>query len=107
MGTLQVALVIPLRGAAGIFGPSGEACVQLAVDEINAGTGVLGQKLRLVLVDGGAEPERVADGLDVTRRTRSLTPWSMAALGEKYLWKSTTSTNECTRPASTICNSTS
>ncbi len=85
MGTLQVALVIPLQGPAGIFGPSCEACAQLAVDEINAGTGVLGQELRLVLVDGGAEPERVADELDAlvsAGAVDAVTGWHISAVRE-------------------------
>ena len=57
---LQIALVIPLQGPAGIFGPSCEACAQLAVDEINSGTGVLGRELHLIPVDGGAAPHQVA-----------------------------------------------
>lgn len=62
--TLDIALVIPLQGPAGIFGPSCECCAQLAVEEINAESGVLGREVRLVLVDGGAPPERVADEID-------------------------------------------
>ncbi|MFG2782973.1 substrate-binding domain-containing protein [Streptomyces prunicolor] len=59
--TLLVALVIPLCGPAGIFGPSCELSAQLAVEELNAAGGVLDREVRLVVVDGGAEPCRVAD----------------------------------------------
>lgn len=62
--TLQVGLVIPLQGPAGILGPSCEASAALAVEEINAGSGVLGRQLRLVLIDGGQPPDRVADEVD-------------------------------------------
>lgn len=62
--TLDVALVIPLQGPAGIFGPSCQCCAQLAAEEVNAGSGVLGKELRLLLVDGGAPPERVATEID-------------------------------------------
>jgi ABC-type branched-subunit amino acid transport system substrate-binding protein len=62
--TLDVALVVPLQGPAGIFGPSCECCAQLAAEEVNAESGVLGKELRLVLVDGGAPPERVATEID-------------------------------------------
>ena len=62
--TLNVALVVPLQGPAGIFGPSCECCAQLAAEEVNAESGVLGRKLRLVPVDGGAPPARVADEID-------------------------------------------
>ncbi|MFI5896476.1 substrate-binding domain-containing protein [Actinoplanes sp. NPDC051513] len=57
---VRVALVVPLRGPAGIFGPSAELCAQLAAEEVNAAGGVLGRELVLIPVDGGAAPERVA-----------------------------------------------
>ena len=59
--TLDVALVIPLHGSAGIFGPSCELCAQLAVDDLNAGTGVLAREVRLAVVDGSGPPKAVAD----------------------------------------------
>ena len=62
--TLHVGLVIPLQGPAGMFGPSCEASARLAVDEVNAASGVLGRRLGLVLIDGGQRPERVADEID-------------------------------------------
>ena len=53
--TLDVALVVPLQGPAGIFGPSCELCARLAVEEVNAGQGVLGREVRLVTArDEGA-----------------------------------------------------
>ena len=58
---VNVALVVPLHGSAGIFGPSCELCAQLAVAEINAADGVLGRELRLIVVDGSAAPRQVAD----------------------------------------------
>ncbi len=58
---LDVALVIPLSGSAGIFGPSCELCAQLAVEEVNARGGVLGAELLASVVDGSGPPERVAD----------------------------------------------
>jgi urea transport system substrate-binding protein len=59
--TLDVALVIPLHGSAGIFGPSCELCGQLAAQEVNAAGGVLARELRLAVVDGSGPPQRVAD----------------------------------------------
>lgn len=56
-----MALVIPLGGSAGIFGPSCELCAQLAVDELNATSGILAREVRLSVVDGSRPPERVAD----------------------------------------------
>jgi urea transport system substrate-binding protein len=61
---LPVALVIPLQGPAGIFGPSCEACAELAAEEVNREGGVLGRQVRFVVVDGGAGPRRVADEVD-------------------------------------------
>ncbi|WP_089104526.1 substrate-binding domain-containing protein [Streptomyces hyaluromycini] len=59
-GTLLLALVVPLQGPAGVFGPSCESAARLAVEELNAVGGVLGREVRLVTVDGGAPPARVA-----------------------------------------------
>jgi ABC-type branched-subunit amino acid transport system substrate-binding protein len=59
--TLDVALVIPLHGSAGLFGPSCELCAQLAAEELNAAGGVLARELRLSVVDGSGPPARVAD----------------------------------------------
>jgi ABC-type branched-subunit amino acid transport system substrate-binding protein len=59
--TVDLALVIPLEGSAGIFGPSCELCAQLATEEANAGEGVLGREVRVAIVDGSKPPARVAD----------------------------------------------
>jgi urea transport system substrate-binding protein len=58
--TLDVGLLIPLHGSAGIFGPSCELCARLAMEEVNSEGGLLGRELRLQVVDGGGPPERVA-----------------------------------------------
>jgi urea transport system substrate-binding protein len=58
--TVNIALVFPMQGPAGIFGPTCEFCAQLAVEEVNNAGGVLGRELSLVPVDGGASPARVA-----------------------------------------------
>jgi urea transport system substrate-binding protein len=47
-----------------MFGPSCEASARLAVAEINSSCGVLGRELRLVVIDGGQWPTRVADEVD-------------------------------------------
>lgn len=59
--TLDVALVVPLHGSAGIFGPSCESCAQLAAEEINSESGVLARELRLAVVDGSKPPHEVAE----------------------------------------------
>ncbi|MCX4767497.1 substrate-binding domain-containing protein [Streptomyces sp. NBC_01275] len=61
---LGVALVLPLQGPAGMFGPACELCARLAVEEVNRAGGVLGRELRLMPVDGGAPPREVADQVE-------------------------------------------
>jgi ABC-type branched-subunit amino acid transport system substrate-binding protein len=58
--TVGVALVIPLQGPGGMFGPSCEMCAQLAVEEVNRSGGILGREMRLIPVDGGAPPATIA-----------------------------------------------
>ena len=58
---IDVGLVVPLHGSAGIFGPSCEACAELAAAEINTADGVLGRELRLSVIDGSRAPQAVAD----------------------------------------------
>ena len=58
--TLTVALVVPLQGPAGVFGPSCELAARLAASELNDAGGVLGRHVRLLTVDGGAPPRQVA-----------------------------------------------
>src|SRR4051794_41818828 len=57
---VDVALLIPLHGSAGIYGPSCELCAEMAAEEINADGGVLGRPLRLRVVDASAPPAVVA-----------------------------------------------
>ncbi|MEU6352313.1 substrate-binding domain-containing protein [Streptomyces sp. NPDC047072] len=61
---LGVALVFPMQGPAGIFGPTCELCAQLAAEEVNRAGGVLGRELRLLPVDGGASPREIADHVE-------------------------------------------
>lgn len=61
---LGVALVFPLQGPAGIFGPTCELCARLAAEEVNRAGGVLGRELRLLPVDGGAPPREVAEQVE-------------------------------------------
>jgi urea transport system substrate-binding protein len=61
---IDVALLIPLHGSAGIYGPSCELCAQLAAEEVNAAGGVLGRRLRLRVTDASGPPLRVADEVD-------------------------------------------
>ncbi|GGN80281.1 hypothetical protein GCM10010112_55640 [Actinoplanes lobatus] len=83
MTSFDVALVVPLRGPAGIFGPSAELCAQLAAEEINRAGGVLGRELRLVPVDGSAAPQVVADevaALADTGAVQGVTGWHISTV---------------------------
>ncbi|HWE92175.1 MAG TPA: substrate-binding domain-containing protein [Pseudonocardiaceae bacterium] len=82
-GVLNVALVIPLQGPAGIFGPSCELCAQLAAEEVNTEGGVLGRELRLLAVDGGAAPTTVAaevEALVSMGVVGAITGWHISAV---------------------------
>jgi urea transport system substrate-binding protein len=61
---LNVALVIPRSGSAGMFGPSCELSARLAAGELNAADGAGGRPVRLLAVDGGAAPRQVAERID-------------------------------------------
>lgn len=79
----DVALVIPLQGPAGIFGPSCEACAELAAEEVNREGGVLGRQVRFVVVDGGRSPRRVADTVDAlvtSGAVAAVTGWHISAV---------------------------
>jgi ABC-type branched-subunit amino acid transport system substrate-binding protein len=82
---LTMALVVPLQGPAGIFGPSCESCATLAMEEINAEGGVLGRELNLVPVDGGSAPTTVATEVDALIRAgavEAVTGWHISAVRE-------------------------
>ncbi|MER5430584.1 substrate-binding domain-containing protein [Streptomyces sp. NPDC002588] len=81
--TLVVALVVPLQGPAGVFGPSCELAAQLAAEELNAAGGVLGREVRLIVVDGGAPPPRVAaevEALVSLRAVDAVVGWHTSAV---------------------------
>lgn len=58
---VRIALLSPMSGPTGIYGESCRACADLAVDQINSATGMLGRPVELVQVDAGREPNLVAD----------------------------------------------
>ncbi|MFC6881006.1 MULTISPECIES: substrate-binding domain-containing protein [Actinomadura] len=81
--TLTIALVVPLQGPAGIFGPSCELCAELAVEELNAGAGTLGRRVRLRVVDGGAPPPDVAAAVGAlvsAGEVDAVTGWHISAV---------------------------
>ncbi|MDX2661105.1 substrate-binding domain-containing protein [Streptomyces stelliscabiei] len=80
---LNVALVYPMQGPAGIFGPTCEACGRLAAEEVNKAGGVLGKELRLLEVDGGADPQQVArevEALVATGVVQGVTGWHISSV---------------------------
>lgn len=60
----NLALVVPLQGPGGVFGPSCEAMGELAARDLNADGGVLGREVQIEVVDGGAPPREVAERVD-------------------------------------------
>ncbi|MBN3764087.1 ABC transporter substrate-binding protein [Burkholderia sp. Ac-20365] len=63
---MTIALCVPLGGAAGLWGPCALAAAQLAVDELNAASGITGRPCRLLTVnaaDDARELESALSGL--------------------------------------------
>ena len=58
--TLKVAVMLPLSGPAGLFGPPAKACAEMAAEQINARGGLLGRKIELLFGDGGLPPAEAA-----------------------------------------------
>ena len=82
-GELNVALVIPHSGPAGMFGPSCELSARLAAEELNTADGVAGRAVRLIPVDGGAAPRVVAretDRLISTGAVDAVVGWHISAV---------------------------
>lgn len=69
---INVGLVIPMHGSAGMFGLSCFACAVLAAEEINEEGGLLGREVRLVAIDGAGRPEAVANRIDRLVRSRAI-----------------------------------
>ena len=53
---LKVAMMIPLSGPAGLFGPSSRNCSELGVEEINSRGGIAGRPVELLIGDAGLAP---------------------------------------------------
>lgn len=60
----RVALLIPMSGAAGLWGPSCLACATLATEQWNAGGGARGRRVSLTVVDASDESGTLEDELD-------------------------------------------
>ena len=59
----RVALLIPMCGSAGIWGPSCIASAEVAAHELNRRDGIGGRNVRLVLVDSAIEAQVSVEGL--------------------------------------------
>jgi ABC-type branched-subunit amino acid transport system substrate-binding protein len=57
---LRIALLAPLSGPAGLWGPSCQTSAMLASGEINANGGILGREVELIFSDAGRAPDVVA-----------------------------------------------
>lgn len=79
----SVAFVVPLQGPTGLYGPSCLACGELAVEELNAVSGIAGRQVELVVVDAGRDPETVADEvgrLVDSGRVHAVAGWHISAV---------------------------
>jgi urea transport system substrate-binding protein len=69
---LKIAMLVPMSGPAGLWGPSCQTSAVLASREINAGGGILGREVELVFADAGGDPDTIADStLDLVADTRA------------------------------------
>lgn len=78
----RVALVIPLQGPAGIFGPSCEAVALTALGLVNDDP-VLGRRMVVEIVDGGAAPATVAKNVRALMdagRVDAVSGWHISAV---------------------------
>jgi len=80
---LSIAFVVPMQGPTGLYGPSCLACGELAVEQLNADTGIAGRRVELVLVDAGRPADVVAAevGLLVdSGRVEAVAGWHISAV---------------------------
>ncbi|NNH75602.1 substrate-binding domain-containing protein [Nocardia uniformis] len=81
--SIEILNIVPHQGPGGIFAPSCEAAISLAVEEINGGSGILGRETRATHIDGGREPEEVArevEALLATGMVHAVTGWHTSAV---------------------------
>jgi len=55
-GEFKIGLFIALSGPASLFGPTQQACAELAAEEINKAGGILGRQIKLIPTDAGGPP---------------------------------------------------
>jgi ABC-type branched-subunit amino acid transport system substrate-binding protein len=81
LSEFRVALALPRRGPAGIFGLECRAAAELAAAEIDAAGGVAGRRVQFVHVDAGGDPAAVAatvKGLVDTAAVDAVTGWHLS-----------------------------
>ena len=62
-GIFRIALLIPLRGSAGLWAPSCIACAQVAVNELNKADGISGKQIELIMLDTAIENDMPVEEL--------------------------------------------
>lgn len=80
---VQLALITPWQGSAGLFGLSCRLCAELAVSEINSTGGLLDRPVALRHVDGADAPGAVAREVQRLVRTRevdAVVGWHISAV---------------------------
>lgn len=79
----RVGMIVPLRGSAGIFGPSCQAVAELAAAEFNQEDGVLGREVELEFIDAGQPAAEVAmrvSTLAAEGRLDAVTGWHISSV---------------------------
>ncbi|KQT47395.1 amino acid ABC transporter [Aureimonas sp. Leaf454] len=61
---IRIGLLVPQTGPSGLWAPSAVACAQLAVSELNRGSGILRQPVELLTIDAGSTARSAADAAD-------------------------------------------
>jgi len=61
---VRVGMLIPMSGAAGLWGPSCLACATLATENWNRAGGLRGRQVRLTVVDASDESESLEDEVE-------------------------------------------
>lgn len=72
-GAYRVALLIPMCGSAGLWGPSCIASAQVAVRELNRHSGIAGRPVRMVIIDSAIEAATpVEEVIEAALESRSI-----------------------------------
>ena len=83
----RVALLIPMCGSAGIWGPSCIASAEVAAYELNRRDGIAGRNVRLILVDSAIEAstpvEVLVDGLIESRSIDAIVGMHISAVRQR------------------------